>query len=121
MQVYIGIDWSEKKHDAVFVNDSGAIMAIVTFEHTPKGFAKFEDTRQSLDIKPANVVVGLETAHHLLIDYSWARNYTQVYVVPPSVVKGSRKRYRQSGARSDESDAELLTNLLRTDLHPNLG
>ena len=25
MQVYIGIDWSEKKHDAVFINEAGAI------------------------------------------------------------------------------------------------
>ncbi|MFL7870627.1 MAG: IS110 family transposase [Anaerolineales bacterium] len=117
MQVYIGIDWSEKKHDAVFVNEAAAVLAIVTFEHTPQGLAQLESVRRDLDVDPQAIMVGLETAHNLLIDYLWARNYTQVYVVPPSVVKGSRQRYRQSGARTDQSDAELLANLLRTDRH----
>lgn len=117
MQVYIGIDWSEKKHDAVFVNQAAAVLAIVTFEHTPQGLAQLETVRRDLGVEPKDVMVGLETAHNLLIDYLWACNYTQVYVVPPSVVKGSRKRYRQSGARTDQSDAELLANLLRTDQH----
>jgi transposase len=117
MQVYIGIDWSEKKHDAVFINEAGAILAVVTFEHSLGGLEKFETVRQDLGLAPGEVVVGLETAHNLLIDYLWAQDYTQVYVVPPSVVKGARKRYRQSRARTDESDAKLIANLLRTDLH----
>jgi len=45
----------------------------------------------------------------------WAKGYSQVYVIPPSVVKGTRGRYRQSGARTDESDALLLADVLRTD------
>jgi transposase len=117
MQVYIGIDWSEKKHDAVFINAAAAVLARITFEHTPRGVAQLETVRRELGVAPADVLVGLETAHNLLIDYLWARNYTQVYVIPPSVVKGSRQRYRQSGARTDQSDAELLANLLRTDQH----
>lgn len=117
MQVYIGIDGSEKKHDAVFVNEAAAVLAIVTFEHTPQGLAQLETVRRDLGVDPKDVLVALETAHNLLIDYLWARNYTQVYVVPPSVVKGSRQRYRQSGARTDQRDAELLANLLRTDQH----
>jgi len=107
MQVYIGIDWSEKKHDAVFINEAGSSLAIVTFEHSVEGLEKFESVRQDLGQAPGEVIVGLETAHNLLIDYLWAHRYTQVYVVPPSVVKSARKRYRQSGARTDESDAEL--------------
>jgi len=117
MQVYIGIEWREKRHDAVFVNEAAAVLAIVTFEHTPKGLAQLESVRRDLGLDPQDVLVALETAHNLLIDYLWARNYTQVYVVPPSVVKGSRQRYRQSGARTDQSDAEPLAQLLRTDQH----
>jgi activator of 2-hydroxyglutaryl-CoA dehydratase len=26
MQIYIGIDWSDKKHDAVLMNDQGAVI-----------------------------------------------------------------------------------------------
>jgi len=115
MQVYIGIDWSEKKHDAVFINEAGSILGIVTFTHSVEGFEKFESVRQDLGLASDEVIVGLETAHNMLVDYLWAHNYTQVYVVPPSVVKGARKRYRQSRARTDESDGELIANLLRTD------
>lgn len=36
-------------------------------------------------------------------------------MVPPHVVKSIRGRYRHSGARSDQSDAYVLADLLRTD------
>jgi transposase len=38
-----------------------------------------------------------------------------VYVIPPSQVNGTRSRYGQSGARTDQSDAYLLADMLRTD------
>jgi transposase len=38
-----------------------------------------------------------------------------VYVIPPSVVKSNRNRFRQSGARDDQSDGYLLADILRTD------
>jgi transposase len=47
--------------------------------------------------------------------FSGLGEYHQVYVIPPSVVKSTRGRYGQSGARSDERDAFLLADLLRTD------
>ncbi len=34
MQVYIGIDWSEKKHDVVWMNDEGAVVTQMVIEHT---------------------------------------------------------------------------------------
>lgn len=115
MQVYLGIDWSEKKHDVVFMNETGASVAQLTIEHTPEGFHKLDWTRQKLDLQPDKCLVGLETSYNLLIDFLWDRGYNQVFVVPPNVVKGNRSRYRQSGARSDPSDAHLVADILRTD------
>jgi transposase len=115
MSVYIGIDWSESKHDVVFLNDDLKVVAYLTIPHTPEGFRKLDTTRQAMHIPATEVAVGLETAHNLLIDFLWARGYRQVYVLPPNVVKSSRRRYRQSGARTDESDAFVIANLLRTD------
>jgi hypothetical protein len=57
----------------------------------------------------------METAHNVLIDFLWGRGYEHVYVIPPSVVKSSRGRYGSSGARSDQRDARLLADILRTD------
>ena len=121
MTVYIGIDWSEQKHDVTFLNEAGVIISQLTMPHTPDGLLKLEETRQHLD-QPRDVcLVALETAHNLIIDFLWARSYQQVYVIPPSVIKSSRGRYGQSGARDDRRDSRLIADVLRTDqarLHP---
>lgn len=115
MTVYLGIDWSQEKHDAVFLNQAGALLAQLTLPHSPEGFFKLDATRQQLGVEPLECLVGLETAHNLLIDFLWDRNYQHVYVLPPKMVKRSRERYRLSGARSDLSDAFVVADVLRTD------
>jgi len=115
MNVYVGIDWSTKKHDIVFLNEAGAIIACLTIPHQVAGFAQLERTREQLGVTASACLVGLETAHNILIDFLWGHGYEQVYVIPPTVVKGSRGRYGSSGARSDQRDAQLLADILRTD------
>jgi transposase len=117
MVIYLGIDWSEQKHDLCFLNEAGAAIARLTILHTPDGFLKLDITRQQLGATTADCWVGLETAHSLLIDFLWARGYTQVYLIPPNVTKSSRGRYCQTGAHTDQSDAFVLADLLRTDRH----
>jgi transposase len=103
------------------MNEAGAIIARLTIPHQPAGFRKLETTRQQLGVTAAECLVGLETAHNLLLDYLWDHGYQEIYVIPPLVVKSSRGRYGHSGARDDTLDAQLLADLLRTDrarLHP---
>jgi transposase len=114
-QVYIGIDWSERKHDVCVTNPAGAVLARLTLPHSPAGFAQLEALRQQLQVPAAACVVALETAQNLLIDYLWEHDYQQIYVVPPHVVKSVRGRYGQSQAHTDASDSFLLADLLRTD------
>lgn len=115
MTVYIGIDWSQSKHDVCFVDETGQALARVTLAHSVDGFHQLESGRRRLNVAAETCRVGIETAHHLLVDWLWGHGYRQVYVIPPSVVKRTRGRYRQSGARTDQSDAYLLADLLRTD------
>jgi transposase len=115
MSIYIGIDWSQDKHDVAFMNAAGAIIARLTIPHQPDGFRKLETTRQQLAVTAADCLVGLETAHNLLLDFLWDHDYQHIYVIPPWVVKSSRGRYGHSGARDDTLDAQLLADLLRTD------
>jgi transposase len=114
MNILVGIDWSQEHHNVCIMNRSGA--SIVRFEiaHSPKGFAELEEKINKLDVPPSNCLVALETAHNLLIDFLWSRNYT-VFVIAPSVTDGSRGRYGSSGAHNDDDDAFLLADLLRTD------
>jgi hypothetical protein len=60
-------------------------------------------------------LVGLETAHSRVIGFLWGRAYTQVYVIPPTVINGGRNRYRGSGPRADPSHALLTADVLGTD------
>jgi transposase len=115
MNVYMGIDWSAKKHDIVVVNETGAIIAREVIPHQQSSFEKLNELRASLAVPADDCLVGMETAHNVLIDYLWGQGYNQVYVIPPTVVKGSRGRYSSSGARSDQRDAQLLADILRTD------
>jgi len=115
MPVYIGIDWSEDKHDVVFMNQAGVDVARLTIPHSQDGFVQLEAARRKLGLTPDDCMLGLETAHNLIIEYLWSQAYQQVYVIPPSVVKSNRGRFRQSGARDDQSDGYLLADILRTD------
>ena len=121
MNIYIGIDWSEQKHDVTFLNESGVIINQFTIAQTGSGLLKLEEHRQHLGQSRKKCLVALETAHHLVVDFLWSRGYQQVYVIPPNVIKRSRGRYVQSGARDDRRDSRLIADVLRTDrvrLHP---
>jgi transposase len=115
MQVYIGIDWSEQKHDVIMMNAAGAALAQFEIPHSPEGFLQLDETRWRMKLALEDCVVGLETAHNLLIDFLWSRGYSKVYVVPPTTVKSNRKRFSSSAARSDPSDALVIADSLRTD------
>lgn len=115
MGIYIGIDWSEDKHDVVFLNEAGAIIGQLSMAHTLDGLQNLEKTRQYLGVSRAECWVALETAHNLVIDFLWEQGYSQVYVIPPSVIKSCRGRFGQSGARTDRHDGRLIADVLRTD------
>ena len=117
MPVYIGIDWSENKHDIVMMNKRRAVLSQFVIEHSAEGFMQLAKAVADLQQPPDECEFALETAHNLLIDFLWSQGFNQVYVVPPNVVKSSRGRYRQSGANDDKYDAQVLADLLRTDIH----
>jgi transposase len=103
------------------MNAAGAIIARLTIPHQPDGFRKLETTRQRLGVSADECLVGLETARNLLLDHLWDHGNEHIYVIPPGVIKSSRRRYGHSGARDDTLDAQLLADLLRPDrarLHP---
>jgi len=115
MQVYIGIDWSEDKHAVTFMNEAGTELASLSIAHRIEGLVQFDAARQKLGLAVDDCLIGLETAHNLLIDYLWSQMYTQVYVLPPNQVKSNQGRFRQSQAKDDPEDARLIADILRTD------
>lgn len=117
MLAYLGIDWSEAKHDAVFHNEQGKMLCSLRIPHDLEGFKQLDEARQQIGVSAAECVVGLETAHTLLIDFLWEQGYSQIYVMPPNQINSNQGRHRQSGARTDPSDADLIAEVVRTDRH----
>jgi transposase len=115
MKLYIGIDWSQSKHDICFVNTKGAIQSQLVIPHSQTGFWEFEKRRKRLGIPAEDCLVGLETSHSILVDFLWDRGYANLFVLPPTLVKGSRTRMRSSAAKDDTGDAYLIADILRTD------
>lgn len=114
MKTLIGIDWSQKHHDVRIHNEAGACLAKLQIAHSLTGFQQLEQKIKQCNSEPNNCLVAIETADNLLVDFLWSRQYC-LYVLAPSVVKGNRSRQRASAARNDDSDAALLTEILRTD------
>ncbi len=115
MKVYIGIDWSEQKHDVCWMHESGEVLRTLQISHNMAGFHELDQAGRSMDMRPGEFVVGLETAQNLLVDYLWDQGYEQIYVLPPAAVKSAQNRFRQSGAKDDPWDARLIADILRTD------
>jgi transposase len=117
MTVYIGIDWSENKHDICFMNSAGEVLITLKVKHDVEGFVAFNKARLDLGVKAEMCIIGLETAHNLVVDYLWEQGYEQIYILPPNAVKSAQGRFRQSGAKDDTWDARLIADMLRTDQH----
>ena len=50
MKVYIGIDWSENKHDVCFLQERGETLLTLQIQHTMAGFRQLDQARRSLSL-----------------------------------------------------------------------
>jgi transposase len=114
MKSYIGIDWSEKRHNVCILNESGACLSRFQIPHTQAGFLHLEQQLSQVNQGAADCMVGIETRNNTLVDFLWSRGYT-LFILPPNQVKSNRGRHRASRAKDDDSDAHLLADILRTD------
>lgn len=114
MTIFIGVDWSDTHHDVCILQENGSRLAAFRIGHDPKGFATLVREIEKLSLPKRETPVAIETAHNLLVDVLLERQYP-LYILAPTVVKGSRSRFSSSGARTDKRDAYLLADILRTD------
>lgn len=117
MIAYFGIDWGEESHELCVTNEKGEQIVRQALKQTIAGFENMERVRQQLKLSRSECIIGIESAHTILIDWMWAQGYEQIYVLPPHTVEKSRERFRQSGSKSDKIDAYEISELLRTVRH----
>ena len=88
-ELFIGIDWSQDYYDVTILAASGAILTQFQIAKSIAGFQQLAEKIDKLDMPVNQCLVGLETAHNILIDFLWTKGYS-VYVVAPSIVNSSR-------------------------------
>ena len=113
-ELLVGVDWSQSHYDIAVVAPSGALLTQFRIAKTAPEFSLLAEKIEAFGVPASNCRVGLETAHNILIDFLWSRQYA-AFVIAPSIVKSSRGRFGNSGAYTDAKDAHLIADLLRTD------
>jgi transposase len=113
-KIYIGIDWSEAKHDVCLLNQEGVILAEFIMEQSQAGYEQLKQRIAKVQQQANDCFVAIETAHNPLLEFLLEQQYN-LFVLPPHLVAGSRSRFGGSGRRNDRSDAHLIADICRTD------
>lgn len=108
---FAGIDWADRHHDVVVLDEAGRKVAQLRVEHTPQGLTKLVNFLH--DLAPLDQIACIiETKHGLLIT-ALLEAGVALYPVNPKTV--DRKR-AASGAKTDLIDAYLLAKHGRAEL-----
>lgn len=114
--VLVGIDWSEKWHDVCLMEEGGRALGQQRIEDSPAGLSQLQSMIAKHVADPAEVAIGIETPHGLMVRALQAAGYT-IYAVNPLAASRYRDRHAVSGKKSDRGDARMLADLVRTDRH----
>jgi len=115
MAFFVGLDWAATAHAVCVIDEVGAVRWRGSVAHSADGLAELVRrlTRVAL---PATMQIAIERPSGLVVDTLVDAGF-EVVPIHPNIVKASRPRYSAAGAKSDDSDAFLLADLLRTDGH----
>jgi transposase len=111
----IGIDWADDKHD-ICIRDAvdRRILSEFSVGHGAEGMTQLDEKVAALGAELDKCLVAVETPHGLLVGYLLQAGYV-VYAIPPRAVDRYRDRHRQSGAKTDQLDAQVLSDILCID------
>ena len=114
--VFVGIDWSEKRHDVCVLDKEGEVLARRRIEDSLAGLTQLQMLVAEQAPDPAEVVICIEKAQGLLVHALQAAGYV-IYAVNPLSASRYRDRHTPSRSKSDGADALMLADLVRTDRH----
>jgi transposase len=109
---FAGLDWASRIHAVCVIDARGRVSTRFKVNHDAAGLAELCRRLQALHVD----VVAIERPSGSIVDVLLEAGVT-VVPIHPNVVKATRPRYRSHGGKSDDGDAYLLADLLRTDGH----
>jgi transposase len=119
VRLFVGDDWAEDHHDIEVMDQAGKVLAKRRLAEGVAGITQLHElTGRFLpeDAADAEVVIGIETDRGPWVAALTAAGYV-VYPVNPLQASRYRERHGVSGAKSDQGDAHMLADMVRTDSH----
>jgi Transposase/Transposase IS116/IS110/IS902 family len=108
----VAIDWSDQKHDIALLSAGEERAESLQVLHRPQDLAEWvRALRQRFGGK--KVAVAIEQKRGALIHALMGYEFLQLYLVNPATLASLRKAFKQSGAKSDLLDRDLLLELLQ--------
>jgi hypothetical protein len=114
--IFVGVDWAESHDDVHVADEGGRRLSKARLPEGVEGIARFHELVGSHVENPEEVVIGIETDRGLFVSALVAAGY-QLYAVNPMSTSRYRERHSTSGAKSDAGDAQVLSDMVRTDRH----
>ena len=112
---YVGIDWGSAEHEFRLLDASGQTVARRRVPHDRASVvAALAWLREQTQVAPAQIAVGLETPHGVLVDTLIDQGFA-VFAANPKQIDRFRDRFTIAGAKDDRLDGLVIADALRTD------
>jgi len=108
---YIGIDWSDQKHDVCLVDITTGDHELSVITHTPEALNEWASAVRSR-FGGAPVAICLEQSRGPLIYALLKYDFLTLYPINPQTLAKFREAFSPSRAKDDPTDAEYLVELL---------
>jgi transposase len=108
--VFAGVDWGGEFHQLCVLEANGSLLLQRRITHDVAGLALLTDQLSQFG---GDVLVAIERAEGLLVEFLQTLPAVTVYCVSPKISARARERYRLSESKSDTFDAFVLADTLR--------
>jgi transposase len=112
-KIFVGIDWSDQKHDVCIKSPDGSILKEFCIANNADGFAKFDEKLN--EYAKEQTFICIETSCGLLFEHLMSFGYRMCPVNPGALVD-YRKKNSMARSKNDKLDARLLSDYVRENL-----
>jgi transposase len=109
-ELFGGIDWGGSFHQLCVLDGQGTVLLQQRIIHDVVGLTLLADRLVQFG---ANVLVAIERAEGLLVEFLQTLPTVTLFCVSPKISARARDRYRLSASKSDTFDAFVLADTLR--------
>jgi transposase len=110
---YVGIDWADQKHHVVLRSEAEPTeVQHQVINQTPEALLDWVGEMQQRFASKGKILVCLEQSRGGLIYHLMGYEFFELYPINPNQLANSRAIFKNSGAKDDRPDADLLCELV---------